>query len=86
MKRILITLSQKWPEYLLEILVLIIGIYGAFALERWNDERVSRSQEQLYIERLISENEQDIVTLSNQVSSLRKGMESVSYFSNVLKD
>ena len=45
MKRILITLSQKWPEYLLEILVLIIGIYGAFMLDNWNQQTDRRSKE-----------------------------------------
>lgn len=86
MKRILTTLAQKWPEYLLEVLVLIIGIYGAFALERWNEERKSTRQEQLYIKRLITENEQDNQSFGELVVNLTKGIKSAEQLSEAFKN
>ena len=62
MKRIFQTLAQKWPEYLLEILVISIGILVAFGLNSWNEERKENAMENQFLQNLKAE------VLANQKS------------------
>ena len=53
MKKILETLRIKWAEYLLEIIVIMIGILGAFMLNNWNEARKNTIQEKQLLKELI---------------------------------
>lgn len=45
MKRIVSAFKEKWPYYILEVLVIMIGILGAFGLNSWKEERINRTKE-----------------------------------------
>ncbi len=79
MKKILHTLSQKWPEYILEILVLIIGIYGAFELENWNQSRIERKMEVTYLESLKADLNDQLGAISKQMVFENKCIKATNY-------
>jgi hypothetical protein len=69
MKRIISVFKEKWPEYFLEILVITIGILGAFALNNWNESQKSNRFEQEILT-LINENlTRDSLSITTELNS-----------------
>lgn len=71
MKRIINTLSQKWPEYILEIMVITIGILGAFALNNWNENRKQRSEEKFLLANVNEDLAKDSIQFAYYASEFR---------------
>lgn len=72
MKRLLYTLSQKWPEYLLEVVVITAGVLGAFALNNWNELRKIEKQEIRTMQALYEEAKDNLPVLEGCMSEMEE--------------
>ena len=59
MKKIISLIKQKWADYLLETIVIMIGILSAFGLNNWKDNQRERADELNILEELARDLEED---------------------------
>jgi hypothetical protein len=69
---ILATLRHRWPEYLLEIVVIVFSISISFALDQWKERRHEHEVEQLYLKTLSNNLLSDIDTLHEVIPETRR--------------
>jgi hypothetical protein len=86
MKRILSTLNEKWPEYILEILVLIIGIYGAFELANYGETRNRKRAELEILKGCKTELVTDLAEINFNMDELRKSQRSLNLIMEVFEN
>ncbi len=86
MKRILSTLKEKWPEYILEILVLIIGIYGAFELSNYGENSNRKKAELEILKSCKTELMADLAEIKWNTEELQKSQKALSLILGVLEN
>jgi len=60
-------LANRWPEYILEIIVVIIGITISFTIDNMQNEASDRSLEKMYLARLKEDISSDVEGLQSVI-------------------
>ena len=77
----------KYFKYAIgEIILVVIGILIALQINTWNEQRKINIEEGLYINRLIIENKEDLITFENEINNLKNGIATIESFSQAFKD
>lgn len=86
MREVIKHLREDWYKYLLEVFVLIIGIYGAFAVEEWGESRKEAIQEQQILKQLLSDYESNLQQLDQKIEDrkniIKEGLSILNYIDN----
>ena len=69
MRKILDTLKQKWAEYLFEMIVIVLGILAAFALNNWNATKINKRLEFEIISEIRTNLQFDLSELQSAINS-----------------
>lgn len=74
MHKIIDHLRAEWYKYLLEILVITIGILGAFILNNWNENRKLQDASEIHLQVLIQEMRADLAELKSLNTSMNANL------------
>ncbi len=64
-------LLEMWPAYLIEVLVIIIGIWITFAVEQWRDNSKEAELERVYQKNLLADINADQQSLKYSIDNTR---------------
>lgn len=59
--------DQSWASVLVEFMIVVVGIYVGLQANNWNEARIDRKQEQESLERLLSEAENAVAVINQEV-------------------
>jgi hypothetical protein len=65
-------IRQKWREYIIEILVIILGITISFALNAWKEKQSKIELEQLYVKSLYNDISSDSEALQETIHATKQ--------------
>jgi hypothetical protein len=79
-------IKEMWPAYLIEIIVIILGISITLALEQWRDNSKEKQLEKVYLQNLLTDVQVDLDFLKSVSAStgriLGRGNELLNYIRN----
>ncbi|GAB3642832.1 hypothetical protein [Spirosoma arcticum] len=76
-------LRERWPEYVIEILVIVLSISASFALDEWKDKQRKQELEQLYLKELARDIESDISQLTEIIAETKQVISKASGLINL---
>jgi len=85
MNKLLKTIQTKWAEYLIEILVIIVGILGAYTLDDWNQSRKDTKIEQEILQQVKTDLALDLSHLKYQIGQKDSLLKSCNIVTNALE-
>ncbi|GAB4029795.1 hypothetical protein [Spirosoma gilvum] len=73
---------EKWPEYVIEIIVIIFSISISFALDEWKDDRHKQELEQTYLKGLYSDIQTDMRQIGEVIAETKQVIQKATSLSN----
>lgn len=86
MKRILSALKEKWPEYILEIIVLVIGIFIAFELNNYGENQKRKKVEIEILKGCKAELQSDLKDIDLNINDFKKSLFALETFIDLLEN
>ncbi len=78
--------AQSWFTVILEVLIVVVGIFVGLQVDSWNESRKDRTKEHAYLIRLHGDIERDAELLDRSIAQSKRWTDGVVYAWRALSD